>query len=187
MKRKSSNNLMTSGNDNTTHGGLRRRWVYDLSLAVGATASARRRTVFYADGATGRIRDKDTAVEAVIRNDILNGLWVDPYTDNRPVIDQDQVLNGLYADPAPVGENLLNGLWKQPIQVPSQMLNGLYADKFSLDEQMLNGLAQDGLTVNQELVSRLYASTLPNTVDVTNSTDTSKPANDLDTPQWDNQ
>lgn len=187
MKRKSTVDMVTKSNVVASHGSSRRRWVYDLNTSVGATAVGRPKTTFYADGATARIRDEDKIVEPIVRNSLLDGLWPTPFTDDRPVIDQDQVLDGLWAEPKAVGNQVLDGLWKAPIPVGNQLLNGLWGATYNVDEQLLNGLAHDDLQVSLELLNGLYAKTLPKTISFTPSDIDAETKNSLDTQQWDKE
>ncbi|QXO09969.1 hypothetical protein pEaSNUABM37_00008 [Erwinia phage pEa_SNUABM_37] len=187
MKRKSTVDMVSKSNIIASHGSSRRRWVYDLCTAVGASAVGRPKTRFYADGATARIRDEDKIIEPIVRTTLLDGLWPTPFEDTRPVIEQDQVLDGLWTEPKAVGNQLLDGLWQQPIAVGSQMLDGLWGATYNVDEQLLNGLAHDDLQVNLELLNGLYANTLPKVVSFTPSDIDDETKNSLDAQQWDGE
>jgi hypothetical protein len=171
MKRSASVDLVSASNIVVAKGTSRRRWVYDLNTSVGSQGIAHPRTTFFADGATARIRDEDKVIEPIVRTSLLDGLWLDPFVDQRPPIEQDQLLDGLYAKPKSVDHQLLDGLWQVPIEI---------------DQQLLNGLAHDDLKVSAELLNGLYASTLPKTINL-NATVDDATKDSLDTPQWDNE
>lgn len=188
MKRKSTVDMLFLSNHIASHGSSRRSWVYDLNMSHGATATARPRTVFYADGATARIRDPDVRDEGQgTRDSVLRGLWPSPFLDMRPPIDQDQVLDGLYTDPIFVDNQLLRGLWEQPKGVGVSLLDGLWEEPIQIDEEMLNGLANDNLKVNLELLRGLWSNTLPKTIKLGPSDIDDDTLNDLDTPTWEPQ
>lgn len=172
MKRKGSVDMVTCSNVVSSHGSTRRRWTYDLSTTVGSQGSARYRTVFFADGATARIRDEDAVVEPFARQTLLDGLWAAPFFDERPVIEQDQVLDGLHTTPRSIDNQMLNGLWQVPVEV---------------DRQLLDGLAHEGIEVTADVLTELYANTLPKTVNVMSVQMDQETKNSLDTPQWDNE
>lgn len=187
MKRKASVDMVYASNIIASHGSSTRKWVYDLNLTVGAQAVGYPRTTFYASGATARIRDEDKVIEPVLGNELLDGLWLDPFTDDRPVIDQDQVLDGLWVDPSHVGEQLLDGLWQQPKAVGEMMLDGLWGNTYVVDEQLLNGLAHEDLKVNLQVLNGLYAQTLPRTIKYASSDLDEDTKNSLNTEQWDKE
>lgn len=187
MKRKASVDMVTMSNVIASHGSSRRAWVYDLNTTVGATAVARSRTTFYASGATARLRDDDVAVEGNIQSRVLEGLYADVFIDSRPVIDQDQLLDGLYTDPKFVGNQLLDGLWQDAIPVGAQLLDGLWGATYLVDDKLLDGLANDNLKVDLQLLNGLYQNTLPKTIQVGPSDIDDDTLNDLDTPTWEPQ
>lgn len=187
MRRKASVDMVLASNVIASHGSSRRSWVYDLNTSVGATATARRTTTFYASGATARLRDDDVAVEGNIRSQSLHGLYHEPFVDTRPPIEQDQVLDGLALDPKYVGNQLLDGLWQNSIPIGSQLLDGLWGATYVVDEQLLDGLARDDLLVDLQLLNGLYAKTLPKTINVGPSGLDDDDLNKLDKPTWDAQ
>lgn len=185
MKRKASVDMMFASNHIAASGSSRRRWVYDLNMTVGAAASAHPRTVFYATGATARIRDPDVMEEPTIKNDVLRGLWPEPFVDTRPGMDDDQVLNGLWTQPRDIPEKMLNGLWEDPIEVKEQLLNGLWGAQ--IDDDLRNALLNDNKAVDAKTLSQLYADTLPTSIDYTNSAVDQQTKDSLDAEQWDSE
>jgi len=183
MKRKATVDMVTQSNNIATHTSSKRRWVYDLNIAVGATAVAHPKTRFYASGATARIQDT-LEVTPVVTKNLLDGLWPEPFVDTRPVIDQDQVLDGLWADPKPVGEQMLDGLWGQAHDVGDQLLDGLWGAAPGVDPILAEGLAMDNLPANMRVLSSLYSKTLPKTIDVTNDSGSAS-SSSLDDATWD--